>query len=163
MSDIKKAPPSEPRPRFWLPFGNLSQMVSALAATLALAFVAYQITQIEVNGRKANARQVYLSYSNASLRYPQYIRPDYAAIKADPLKFQQYKWYVSQMLFAYDEILSSVGDPSWLSSFEYELPPHIPLLCDLKRTDAAFFTQYEDNTNALIDTALKGKCPETAP
>lgn len=145
--------------QWWQAFGNLSQMASAIAAIVALAFIAYQISQIEINGRKANARQVYLSYSNAGLKYPEFLRPEaYAQIRQDPVKFEQYKWYVTQMMFAYDEMISAAGDKSWIASFNYELPDHMALLCDLKKTEPRFFTQFEDDTNALIDKAMAGKC-----
>ena len=45
--------------RLWQTAGNASQIGSALAAIGALAFIAWQVSQIEVNSRKANARQVY--------------------------------------------------------------------------------------------------------
>lgn len=148
-----------PAPYWWQRFGNWSQIASAIASIGALSFVAYQVSLIEVNGRKANARAVYQAYSNASLRYPELIKPaDYAAIKRDGVKFEQYKWYVAQMLFAYDEMISAAGDKSWLASFEYELPEHIALLCDLKVSDPKFFTQFEDDTVKLLDAAMKKSC-----
>jgi hypothetical protein len=146
--------------QWWQAIGNLSQIGSAVAAIGALGFIAFQISQIEVNSRKANARQVYLAYSTAGLRYPEFLRPtDYAAIRRDPVKFEQYKWYVAQMMYAYDEMISAAGDQSWIASFNYELPDHLALLCDLKQNEPAFFSQFEDTTNVLVDQALKGKCP----
>ena len=144
--------------QWWQAAGNLSQIVSAVAAVGALVFIAWQVSQIEVNSRKANARQVYLAYSDAGLRYPEFLRPaDFAAIKRDPLKFEQYKWYVTQMMFAYDEMISVAKDKSWIASFDYELPDHFALLCDLKKNEPRFFTQFEADTNALIDQAMAGK------
>ena len=32
------------------------------------------------------------------------------------------------------------------------------LLCDLKRSEPGFFRQFEEETNALIDQAMAGKC-----
>ena len=145
--------------KWWQSAGNLSQMGSAVAAIGALAFIAWQVSQIEINSRKANARQVYLAYSNAGLRYPEFLRPaDYAAIKSNANQFERYKWYVTMMIFAYDEMISAAGDKSWVSSFEYELPDHFALLCDLKKSEPRFFTQFADDTNALIDKVLMGKC-----
>ncbi len=146
--------------QWWQKAGNASQIGSALAAIGALAFIAWQVSQIEVNSRKANARQVYLAYSNAGLQYPELLRPtDYGAIRADPVKFERYKWFIATMIFAYDEMISAAGDKSWVSSFDYELSDHVALLCDLKKNEPRFFTQFEDDTNALIDKALSGKCP----
>ncbi len=156
---MAKAGSKDTTAQWWQAFGNLSQMISAIAAVLALAFITYQVSQIEINGRKANARQVYLAYSNAGLKYPEFLRPEnYAQIRQDPVKFEQYKWYVAQMMFAYDEMISSAGDTSWIASFNYELPDHMALLCDLKKSEPSFFTQFENDTNALIDTAMAGKC-----
>jgi hypothetical protein len=147
------------RDKWWQTLGNLSQMGSALAAIFALGFIAYQVSQIEINYRKSNARQVYLAYSNASLKYPEFLRPENLAdIKANPVRFEQYKWYVAQMMFAYDEMIS-VGDQSWARSFQLELPDHRPLLCDLKKNEPGFFEQFESKTNVLIEQSLKGKCP----
>ncbi|MBV8793284.1 MAG: hypothetical protein JO237_14685 [Pseudolabrys sp.] len=145
---------------WWQRFGNLSQVVSAVAAAGALAFVAYQVSLIEVNTRKSSARSVYQNYVNASLSHPEYLKPaDYAAIKRDPVKFEQYKFYVAQMLFAYDEMIAAAGEKSWISSFTYELPDHAALICDLKASDPAFFTQFENDTVRLIYKVMAGKCP----
>jgi hypothetical protein len=55
-------------------------------------------------------------------------------------------------------MISAAGDKSWLASFEYELPDHIALLCDLKVSDPKFFTQFEDDTVKLLDAAMKKSC-----
>ena len=145
--------------RWWQGLGNLSQMVAAIGSLGALLFVAWQVSQIEVNSRKANARHVYLAYSEAGMRYPEFLRPqNYAEIRQDEVKFEQYKWYVTQMIMAYDEMIDAAPDPNWIKGFDYELPDHVALLCDLKASEPRFFTQFEDDTNALIDNALRGKC-----
>ena len=145
--------------RWWQGLGNLSQMVAAIGSLGALLFIAWQVSQIEINSRKANARHVYLAYSDAGMRYPEFLRPqNYAAIRQDQVKFEQYKWYVTQMIMAYDEMIDAAHDPNWIKGFHYELPDHVALLCDLKASEPRFFTQFEDDTNALIDNALRGKC-----
>ena len=131
----------------WQRFGNVAQIISALASVAALIFVVLQLDVIRKNAQRANARQVYLSYSQASLRYPQFIRPDYDAIKTNPVLLTQYKWYVSQMLWAFDEILSIETDPEWEASFRYDLKNHLRLLCEIR--DPEFFAQYD---KSFIDT-----------
>ena len=59
---------------------------------------------------------------------------------------------------ALKDLIAVAGDPNWIRGFDYELPDHLALLCELKATEPRFFTQFEDKTNAMIDTALKGKC-----
>ena len=144
---------------WWQRLGNVSQMVAGFGSLGALIFVAWQVSQIEINSRKADARQVYLAYSEAGMRYPEFLRPqNYAAIRQDEVKFEQYKWYVTQMIMAYDEVIGVARDRNWITAFDYELPDHTALLCDLKKSEPRFFTQFEDDTNALIDAALRGKC-----
>ena len=144
--------------KWWQALGNAAQIIAAVGSVGALTFVAWQVTQIETESRKANARQVYLAYSAAGMKYPEYLRPNFAVIRQDPVKFEQYKWYVTQMILAYDEMIAVANDPVWIKGFDYELPDHIALLCELKSSEPRFFTQFEDKTNAMIDTALKGKC-----
>ena len=144
--------------RWWQALGNVAQIVAAIGSLGALLFVAWQVSQIEVNSRKAYARQVYLAYSDAGMKYPEFLRPNYVAIRQDEVKFEQYKWYVTQMILAYDEMIDAARDPIWIKGFDYELPDHIALLCDLKTSEPRFFTQFADDTNAIIDKAMNGKC-----
>ncbi|MGI8527478.1 MAG: hypothetical protein ACR2K5_15150 [Pseudolabrys sp.] len=145
-------------PAWWQRYGNISQIASALASIGALSFVAYQVSLIEVNTRKSSARSVYQGYVTASMAHPELLKPaDYGAIRRDPVKFEQYKFYVGQMLFAYDEMIST-GDQSWLASFHYELGDHAALLCDLRQSDPAFFSQFDAATNELLDKALAKDC-----
>lgn len=39
--------------------------------------------------------QVYMSYSEATLKYPELSQPNYEKIKADPVEYVRYKNYVS--------------------------------------------------------------------
>ncbi len=153
-------PTKQTQPYWWQRYGNLSQIGSAVAAIGALSFVAIQVSMIEVTSRKTSARSVYQNYSNASLQHPDLIKPDYAAIKRDPVKYEQYKWYVGQMLFAYDEMIDT-GDKGWIDSFHYELAHHTALLCELRANDAAFYTQFQTDALAIINSDLDKVCPKT--
>ena len=52
-------------------WGNIAQMVSAVAALCAVVGVIVQLYLIRGNAKEASARQVYMSYSEATLKYPQ--------------------------------------------------------------------------------------------
>jgi len=150
---------AKPATGWWQRYGNLSQMASAVASIVALTFVAYQVSLIEVTSRKASARTIYQNYSNASLQHPDLIKPDFATIKRDPVKYEQYKWYVGQMLFAYDEMIDT-GDKSWIDSFHYELAHHTALLCELRANDPAFYGQFQQDALAIINGDLDKTCPK---
>ncbi|MGA8975346.1 MAG: hypothetical protein WB496_19535 [Pseudolabrys sp.] len=98
----------------WHPqWGNVAQIVSAVAVLCAVVEVIFQLSFIRGNAKEASARQVYMSYSEATLKYPELSQPNYEKIKADPVEYVRYKNYVSHMLFAFDEILSVYDTPEW--------------------------------------------------
>ena len=141
--------------------GNASQMVSAIVAIIAVVFISYQVRQLQRNSealkeseQRTAARQVYMSYSEASIRYPEFAKPNYAKI-VEPLEQVRYGFFVAHMLFAYDEMLKLFDDPEWRASFEYDLKLHLPYICQLN--DPAFFDQYFGKMRALLNEA-KAKC-----
>ena len=69
--------------------------------------VIVQLFLIRGNAKETSARQVYMSYSEATLKYPELSQPNLDKIKTDPVEYVRYKNYVSHMLFAFDEILTS--------------------------------------------------------
>lgn len=79
----------------WHPqWGNVAQIVSAVAALCAVEVI-FQLSFIRGNAKEASARQVYMSYSEATLKYPELSQPNYEKIKADPVEYVRYKNYVS--------------------------------------------------------------------
>ena len=162
MSD--KPPPAAPAwPQRW---GNLSQMVSALVALTAVFLVTLQLRQLQRNSealkdteQRAAARQVYMSYSEASIRYPEFAKPNYAQI-TNPLERVRYGFFVAHMLFAYDEMLKVFDDPEWNASFEYDLKLHMPYICQVE--DPAFFDQFYQKMRTIIKRE-KAKCQMPAP
>jgi hypothetical protein len=84
----------KPRPK-----SNLAQIASAFVAIVALVGIYVQVNLARINALRASARQVYLSYSQATLQYPQLARPNYQQLKAnsDPTELVRYQIsYVSQ-------------------------------------------------------------------
>jgi hypothetical protein len=153
---------AEKKPGTWPQYlGNVSQMVSALVAIIAVIFISYQVRQLQLNSEalkeselRTAARQIYMSYSDASIRYPEFAKPDYAKIVV-PLEQIRYGFFVAHMLYAYDEMLKVFDNPEWKASFEYDLKQHLPYLCQLH--DPAFFDQYFGKMRALLNEA-QAKC-----
>jgi hypothetical protein len=109
--------------------GNNAQIVSAIIAVLAFLVVVTQVYFISRNFKVAAARQVYMSYSEAALRYPEFVEPDLPKLKNNPSEYIRYKSFVSHMLFAYDEIFTVYDEPEWRKSFEIDVKYHMPYLC----------------------------------
>lgn len=138
---VRTDTPKPPRPSFASIHGNTAQITSAAIAAVALVFVAYQVWSIRTSARIATARQVYMSYSEASLRYPNLVEPDLPKLRADPDEWVRYKNFVAHLLFAYDEILDVYDEPEWRRSFDEEVRLHLPYICnDMPRaSDETYF------------------------
>ncbi|MCS3728405.1 hypothetical protein [Bradyrhizobium betae] len=148
-----------PKPSFASRHGNSAQIASAVVAAVALVFVAYQVWSIRMTARIATARQVYMSYSESLLRYPNLVEPNLQKLRADPDEWVRYKNFVAHMLFAYDEILGVYDEPEWRRSFEEDVRFHLPYICaDLP---AALDDTYFAKMRALLK-AERAKCA-TAP
>jgi hypothetical protein len=154
------AKPEPPKPSFTNRYGNAAQIVSAAVGLVALGFVGYQVWSIGNNARIATARQVYMSYSEASLRYPNLVEPDFAKLRVDPTEWVRYKNFVFHMLFAYDEILAVYDEPEWRRSFEEDVKFHLPFICvDMSpNLDGTYFSKMRE-----LLKAERAKCPATNP
>lgn len=147
-------------------FGNVAQVGSAVIACIALSFIWQQVHQLQKNSaalseteQRTAARQVYLSYSEAAIRYPEFAKPDYAKI-TKPVEQVRYGFFVAHMLFAYDEILKVFEDPEWIASFKYDLQLHMPYICQLN--DPTFYDQYFEKMRTLLSKARANSCPRPA-
>jgi hypothetical protein len=148
-------------------FGNVAQIGSVIVAAIAVALVSLQLQQLQHNSealkeaeQRAAARQVYMSYSEAAIRYPEFAKPDYAKI-TKPLEQVRYGFFVAHMLFAYDEILKVFDDPEWKLSFEYDLQQHKRYLCQLN--DPTFYSQYFEKMRTLLKQARASCGPSSGP
>jgi len=138
-------------------FGNFAQIASAGVATLALAGIFYQVQLAQRNAQLANARQVFLSYSSATLEYPELTEPEYDKLKQNRAELLRYKAYVGHMLFAYDEMLAISEEPEWVTTFLVDLPPHMKYICE--QNDPKFIQQFYPKMRTLL-TEAREQCPK---
>jgi hypothetical protein len=141
------------------PQSNWAQITSAWVGVIAIVGVAWQAYAIRQNFSESAARQVYMSYSESVLKYPEFTEPDFAELKKDPVKYVQYKNFVSHMLFAYDEILAVYDKPEWRKSFEDDLKYQMPYLCN--ETPPDYDAMYFEKLRRLLKEA-RAKCPAAA-
>ena len=141
------------------PQSNWAQITSAWVGVIAIVGVAWQAYAIRQNFRESAARQVYMSYSESILKYPEFTEPDLAQLKKDPVKYVQYKSFVSHMLFAYDEILVVYDKPEWRKSFEDDFKYQMPYFCN--ETPSDYDATYFEKLRGLLKKA-RTKCPAAA-
>jgi hypothetical protein len=101
-----------------------------------------------------------MSYSEAALRYPEFVEPDLQKIKANATEYVPYKSFFSHMLFAYDEKLEVYGMPEWRKSFEIDMNYHMTYLCNDARLadDMSFFKKMR-----MLLAETRAKCPNAVP
>lgn len=152
------ARPPDARASFTARHGNTAQIVSALVSILGFAVVAMQVNLIRTNAREAAARQVYMSYSESALRYPNFVEPDVDRLHAgNPEEWIRYKSFVAHMLFAYDEIFVVYDDPEWHRSFEGDVRYHRRYICKWlpESSDESYFKRMRGMLKAE-----RAKCTE---
>lgn len=161
---VSKSTPTSMR---WQRFGNWAQIASAVISAAGLTAIFVQVVRLDQsyqqslratefadrNARQSSARQIYLGYMNAGLQYPQFIKPDYGKLKeGDAVEFERYRWFVSYFVFAHDEVADVIDDEQWQAAFYYDLPPHLPFLC---QETPQFFRQFYTVVRKRLDDAMK--------
>ncbi len=142
--------------QWWQRYGNGAQIASAVIAIFGFAAIVLQINEIRSNNRASGARQVYLAYADLDFRNPQFSAPDYERLKrGDPLVFEQYKSFVSYLLYACGEVIAAFGrQPEWRKSCDYELRSHLPLLCESQADDPKFLESFGAETIEFVKAAM---------
>ncbi len=165
--DLKPHVPAAPWFGRW---GNAAQIVSALASFLGIGFVLIQLNTLQKtedhrqkNAAEAAARQVYMSYSEAALRYPKFASPltESLSPQNDPVEYEQYKLFVGHMLFAYDEMLGVFPDSAeWKKAFDLDIAIHKKYICE---ENPEQFDQYYEPVRTKLEEIRKSCPAQSAP
>jgi hypothetical protein len=157
--------------------GNFAQVSSALIAVIGFAGLIYQIqlnreraTQEALRAETAEARKVYMSYSEALLRYPELSAPNYDSLMHNHREYLRYKNFVAHMVWAYDEILTAVAQDGpledaggWLVAFEIDIHDHQRYLCHLEKTEPKFFEMYGAKVRERLHAIDRASCTGEEP
>jgi hypothetical protein len=136
-------------------YGNAAQIASAAIALIGFGAVLIQINELRHNNRAVGARQIYLAYTDLNFKNPQFGIPDYEKIRTDPLIFEQYKSFVSYLLYACGEALYAFPkDASWRKSCEYEVKGHLPFLCETRSNDPQFLESFGQDTIDFVKATM---------
>ncbi len=143
--------------QWWQRFGNIAQIAAAVVAMVGFGAIVIQVGEIRQNNRATAARQVYLAYTDLNIRYPQFGAPDYDKLRSgDRLIFEQYKSFVSSLLYACGEVLYAFAkEPEWRNSCEYEVKGQLPFLCETLANDPRFLQTFGRETNAFVRAAME--------
>jgi hypothetical protein len=142
--------------QWWQRYGNMAQIASAVVAMIGFGAIVLQFQEVRQNNRASGARQVYLAYTDLNFRNPQFGIPDYARLKAgDPLVFEQYKSFVSYLLYACAEVMHAFPkEPEWRLSCAYEVKDQLPFLCETFAADPDFLKTFGQDTIEFVRTEM---------
>jgi hypothetical protein len=148
---------SQPSIFWWQKYGTLAQMAQASVALLGFVAILFQINEIRANNRAASARQVFLSYTDLAFKNPKFSHPDYDAIKAGNRDEQvQYENFVSYFLYSCEQATTAFADRrEWMASSDYDLKPHLPVLCEKHVAEPLYLTTYSTDTQEWLKASLK--------
>jgi hypothetical protein len=168
-------------PAFHAKAGNWAQIASAVFAfgSMIAAIVGFTIViwQMEDSRKKtadeayraelADARKIYVSYSEAALRYPHLTAPDYGMLMRNHTEYLRYQSFISHMVYAYDDILNVVthskengAKNEWLVAFRADIAPHRRYLCH--PADANFTQMFRPTMQTLLNEAA-ADCAQMEP
>jgi hypothetical protein len=102
--------------------GSLSQVVTTLIASIAVFLAFWQVTAARRAQREATAKSLYRDYLKLAFENPTLAIPGSENKKL--IEQDDYRWFVSILLNACDEILYCIDDDIWRTVVATELRYH---------------------------------------
>ena len=148
---------SQPSIFWWQKYGTLAQMAQATVALLGFGAILFQINEIRSSNRSASARQAFLGYTDLAFKNPKFAAADYEVIKQGGRDQQtQYESFVSYFLYACEEAFGAFADQrEWLASCDYDLKPHLPILCEKIQAEPGYLATFGTMTQDWVRASLK--------
>lgn len=143
--------------------GALSAAAGVLLSFFALGFASGQISSGRATRREATAKDVWRTYERLSFENPRISRPDEFQLIDDagqfngsPEEFVKYRWYVSIMFLACEEILDSYkGRKDWNDAVAGQIRKHRKFLRSQRFTQSTTNIATRNNRlNSIITSVL---------
>ncbi|KKY84360.1 hypothetical protein OA46_15080 [Enterobacter cloacae] len=107
---------------FW---NKRADIIVAVVAVIALLFTIFQIIINKREARRATALTAYNEYLKLSFDFPEYSYGDEQHISNNGSTFDKYPWFISRMLFCFEQILSvERNNNEWKIALESQLSKH---------------------------------------
>ncbi|HIF9454769.1 TPA: hypothetical protein ACX6SO_003492, partial [Photobacterium damselae] len=107
---------------FW---NDRADIIMMVIASIALVFTIKQLLSARKESRRATAYATYQEYLKLCFENPTLAYGNQSKIIQNDQTNPKYPWFVSQMLFAFEQILETdKSDDQWLVSIESQLERH---------------------------------------
>jgi hypothetical protein len=129
----------------------------AVAVTIVtLIGVKFQVDSSYRLQREQSAKEIYRELLNISIANPDFVAPDYCALKQSP-KFPAYESYVDYVLYTAEQVIDM--DANWSTTMEQHLVVHSEHLCSVPNIqEQPLSVQGLLKEFALNHCAVKPKC-----
>ena len=131
----------------WTDYGALTvSTFTLLGAGIALTFAWRQIRENRRNQALATAKTLYKDYLELAFDFPRLAVPQTGAIKRmGKWQYAKYEWYVTNAMWAWEEILLIVGpDTEWRETLARQIRYHRDYLSSTDFRPAAYAPQLRD-------------------
>jgi hypothetical protein len=132
----------------------------SLVAGASAAVAALNYHQSRRLAEEQRGYGTYADYLKLAFEHPAFSTVDTDAdldrLKKTPGSFETYEWYVSRMLWAFEQIFEIVGDDqAWRTSIEGQLQLHSPYLCGVFRMQH-YAEDYAEPLKGLLLAVKRG-------
>ncbi|WP_318403994.1 hypothetical protein [Photobacterium leiognathi] len=134
----------------WVSWANI---VTCIVAIVAAVFAYRQWTSSKEEARRATAYSAYSKFLELCQQSPDFAYGKEKVIKANQKDYIQYRWFVAQMLFAFEQILDALPkDNEWKVTISNQLKKHA---WHLKDSGSAKRGEWSKSLQTLIDDLIK--------
>ncbi|MCE0493124.1 hypothetical protein [Vibrio salinus] len=135
---------------FW---NSRADIIMAVIAVIALVFTIIQLLSGRKESRRATAYAAYQEYLRLCFDNPMFAYGNQDEIVLNGKTDKKYPWFVSQMLFAFEQILETdKSDNQWKMAIEAQLKQHDWYL---KKSTSASRDEWSKELSSIIQKVIK--------
>lgn len=125
-----------------------------LISLLAIGLAYWQLQVGRNSTKSAQAHSIYQQYLAMCMTNTEFASGKYVALNDDDIKYEEYTWFVSSMLFAFEQVLeASPNDEKWKVTIKSQLDRHKSHLIKSSTVSSnQWFKGLQDIINAVINS-----------
>ena len=109
---------------------NWATIATPIVAAVAIGIALYQLKESRKESRRSSAYSIYTDYLQLCFDYQKYSGGFDITTQATQNEQYQYSWFVTKMLFAFEQILDVYSDDEeWIKTIKSQLKRHKWHLC----------------------------------
>lgn len=126
-------------------------LVTIIVAIIAISVAVWQLHVGRTETRSAQAHETYQQYLARCIEYSEFASGYTAKSKPDP-EYDKYKWFVSSMLFSFEQILEAKPkDQYWINAICSQLKLHEAHLVKSSTIDKG---EWHDSLQRLLNSTV---------